>query len=146
MYTNNAYRNYVEDEVTEADPLRLVVLLYRGALDAVAAARLSLRNGDIAARSAQVSKAVAIVNELALKLDHGKGGDLSRNLAELYDYAARRLNEANFQQSDEPLAEVQQLLGTLVEAWQACESVRTPAAAPGATLAPEEYRPLSCTA
>jgi flagellar protein FliS len=143
FYNNHARQDYLENEVSLADPLQLVRMMYRGAIDAVAAARKSLAAGDIAARSRQITKATSILNELALGLDHNRGGEISRSLAELYDYMARRLNEANFKQIEEPLAEVSGLLTSLAEAWETCEAAarsveHLPAAA--------EYHPVSCMA
>src|SRR5262249_21649359 len=117
---NMGYQNSIDDEVLEASPCRLIELLYRGALDAVAAARRSLRSGDIAGRSRAINKAMAIVTELSLSLNHAAGGELSRNLAALYGYIEKLLIEANVKQTDAPLAEALGLLSTLVEGWVAC--------------------------
>jgi flagellar biosynthetic protein FliS len=56
--------------------------------------------------------------ELIRSLDHSQGGDLSRNLASLYTYMQKRLMEANSQQSDQQLQEVETLLNTLLDGWQ----------------------------
>ena len=71
---------YVENEILQADPIRLVQMLYRGALLATGKARVHLREGDIPARSRQITKASEIINELTLSLDHQRGGELARNL------------------------------------------------------------------
>jgi flagellar protein FliS len=143
MY-NNLAGNYVQDEVMDADPLRLVQLLYQGCVEALANASSCIERHDIAGRSAQITKATAILNELALGLDHTKGGEISRSLAELYDYMARRLNEANFRQEQEPIAEVQKLLATLLEAWETCHPRAQSFRKDHNTTA--EYHPISCTA
>ncbi len=116
----NRYQNYMEDEVLTAGPLRLIQLLYRGALDSITAARRCLKLGDIRGRSRAISKAMAVVTELSLSLDHTVGGDVSRNLAELYAYCQNLLIQANVKQFDPPLAEAERLLTTLLEAWQEC--------------------------
>lgn len=122
------YQTYLETEVLTADPVRLVQMLYRGALDAIDDARAYLKAGDIAARSRKITKALEILQELNAALDYEAGGELSRSLAALYDYSQRRLLEANLQQKDEPLAEVQHLLAELLDAWNACvpETVEVP--------------------
>lgn len=102
-----------------ADPLELICLLYQHALDMVHEARRHLASGDIAARSRAISRAIAAVSELDASLDHSAGGEISRNLAELYRYLRRRLTEANLRQHDAPLAEVAALLATLAEGWNA---------------------------
>ncbi|MFN7924310.1 MAG: flagellar export chaperone FliS [Bryobacteraceae bacterium] len=118
---NQFQQAYLEGEVLQADPLHLVRLLYRAAVDAVAKARVHIRAKEIAARSRQITRAMEILGELAQSLDLEGGGDLARRLLELYDYMGRRLQEANFQQADEPLAEVERLLVTLLDGWERCE-------------------------
>ena len=56
---SNGYQNYFDDEVLTANPLQLVQLLYRGALDSIVSARRYLRVGDIRARSRAISRAMA---------------------------------------------------------------------------------------
>lgn len=114
---------YLESQILSADPLELVRLLYRAAGDAVRRAGAHLAAGRIAERSREVCRAHAILTELALALDHTRGGTLSRSLAELYDYMQRRLLEANQRQKPEPLVEVAGLLATLLSSW---EQIRVP--------------------
>ena len=113
----NIQHKYLENEILQADPVKLVRILYRGAIDAVQAARMHLRNGAIRERSGQITKALEIIHELLRSLDHARGDNISRRLADLYVYMTGRLIEANVKQLDEPLAEVTLLLTTLLEAW-----------------------------
>lgn len=114
-------QKYLEAEILGAEPLALVSLLYRAAIEALGQARRHLRNGAIRDRSRQITKASEIINELMFSLDHQNGGSLSRDLAGLYGYMQARLVDANFHQADAPLAEVQQLLQTLLEGWGAIQ-------------------------
>jgi flagellar protein FliS len=116
----NAYEQYLESRVLNSDPIELVRLLYGGALQAIRDARRHLQAGDIASRTREVNRAAAIVTELTVSLDHEAGRELSRSLAELYDYVQRCLLQANFDQSDPPLADAAKVLETLLEGWQAC--------------------------
>lgn len=109
---------YLESEILGADSCRLVQLMYEKALEWLGRARLGLSRGDIEARSAAVTKVSEILNELALSVDHEAGGEISRNLVELYDYIQQLLQRANFEQSEPPLAEAQSLIRTLLEAWE----------------------------
>jgi flagellar protein FliS len=108
---------YLESQIQTADPLELVRLLYRAAGDAIRSARAHMAAGRIGERSRQISKAFAILTHLAETLDHARGGTLSNNLAQLYDYMQRRLLEANQSQKAEPLAEVGNLMATLLQGW-----------------------------
>lgn len=112
------YSEYLDSEILTAEPVKLVQLMYRGAIDAIAEARRALAAGDIPGRSRLISKASAILNELALSLDHSQDAELCRNLVELYDYMLRRLIEANTNQIEAPLVEVENLLSGLLTAWQ----------------------------
>ena len=109
---------YFESEVLNADPVKLVTLLYRGALEAVAAAQEALRAGNILERSKQIQKAWDIVNELRGSLDHEKGGAISRQLADLYAFIGQRLLDGNTTQASKPLSEASAVLTILAEAWQ----------------------------
>ena len=135
------YEHYLESEVMGADPVKLVYLLYRGALDSVGAARRYLAAGDIAQRSRQIQKAWDILQELVHSLDRRQAEKLSSQLAALYVYMQQRLIDANIQQADEPLAEVERLLAPLAEAWRSLQT----SAAPVAAAVHEVYQPVSCS-
>ena len=137
------YQSYFEEDLLEASPLKLVQLLYRGALDSIASARRYLHLRDIGSRSRAINKAMSIVTELARSLNVEQGGEMSHNLALLYGYVERLLIQANFEQRDEPLAEAERLLSTLAEAWAAnCENEPTAVNKPQARSA--DYEPVSC--
>lgn len=128
---------YREDEILNADPVKLVQMLYGGALEATGAARQHLASGSIRERSRQITKAWQILYELACSLDRQQGGEIGQSLAGLYAYMQGRLLEANVQQSDAPLAEVESLLTTLGDAWHGVK----PASAPESSA----YQPVNCT-
>jgi flagellar protein FliS len=108
---------YLESRILSADPVELVAILYEHAILYTGHARECLAKRDIPGRSAKIAKVIAIVGELDASLNHSAGGEISANLARLYSYMRQRLITANLQQQDEPLAEVERLLGTLAEAW-----------------------------
>ncbi|MGA7780474.1 MAG: flagellar export chaperone FliS [Paraburkholderia sp.] len=118
----NAYaRVGVETGVLGASPHRLIVMLYQGARQAIAQARMHLQqNGprSVAARGEAISKAIRIIESgLQSSLNIEAGGEVGERLHALYGYMARRLFEANVKQSEAMLVEVDGLLATLEEAW-----------------------------
>jgi flagellar secretion chaperone FliS len=125
---SNAHDAYLESRILSADPIELVNLLYQACTGAVREARHHLAQGEILARSRAITKAAEIMIELTTALDHERGGEISQRLGQLYDYMVRRLTEANFQQSDVPLAEVLGLLSTLAEAWDGLKPTEKPVA------------------
>jgi flagellar protein FliS len=137
---NNAHQNYLENEVLTAEPLKLVVLLYQGAIDAIAAARWNGEEGNRLARSKSIGKALKIIWELNRSLDMNRGGEISAQLAKLYAYIRGRLTEANRTLADPPLAEAERLLSTLLESWrQTLESAAPQRAAGPYADAVEDY-------
>src|SRR5579883_2798050 len=124
MYST-PYATSLETRILAATPLELVSILYDGALEAVQSARRHLAEGLIRERSQAVTKAVEILMELSTSLDHERGGELSARLGDLYGYMQRVLLDANFRQTDPGLAEVEGLLKTLREAWQAVNPATT---------------------
>ena len=138
----NGYQSYYDDDLLEASPLKLVQLLYRGALDSIASARRYLRLGDIRARSRAINKAMAIVTVLARSLNTEQGGELGRNLARLYDYVERLLIQANSEQREQPLEEAERLLSTLADAWATFET--EPAGVSEPPVRQSDYEPVGC--
>ncbi|NPT41985.1 flagellar export chaperone FliS [Paraburkholderia sp. 1N] len=115
----NAYaRVGVETGVMGASPHRLIVMLYQGARQAIAQARMHVQQGNVPARGEAIGKAIQIVESgLQLSLNLEVGGEIAERLDALYTYMSRRLLEANIKQSEAMLVEVDGLLATLEEAW-----------------------------
>lgn len=116
-------------KVQTADPHQLVLMLYDGALLAVATARAQASVGDRMAMSESIAKASAIVYEgLRGSLDTQVGGDIAKQLASLYDYIGVRLQFANLRGEQAVFDEISGLLNELRGAW--AEIARDPAVHP----------------
>lgn len=122
-----AYANVgLETGVTAASPHRLIVMLYDGAIEAVADARKHIANGAQGAKGAAVSRAVGIIEQgLRASLDTAKGADIASQLDALYDYMARRLTLASLRDDAGAMAEVGKLLADLRSAWQTIAASET---------------------
>lgn len=121
------YRNVaVETGLTDADPHRLIAMLYDGAIEAVLRARGALKARDIPGRGAAIGKAIGILEQglrPALNLDTG---ELAHNLNTLYAYMSQELLKANLHADDAKLAHVQSLLNTLREGWKGITGTAMP--------------------
>jgi flagellar secretion chaperone FliS len=117
----NAYvKTGVETGVPDADPHRLVLMLFEDALAAIAQARLKLSTGDVAGRGKAISKAISIIQDgLRTSLDMQKGGDLAQRLGALYEYVTIRLLDANLNARQEALDEAAHLISELHAGWAA---------------------------
>jgi flagellar protein FliS len=124
----NPYESYIENSVLTATPLELVAMLYRCAINSISQARKALAEGDVAGRVQPVNRAYDAVTELSLSLDHNSGGEVARQLSDLYTYISHKIILGHATQSDEAFAEAARLLSTLVESWD--ELARGAAAPP----------------
>jgi flagellar protein FliS len=121
QHAANAYSQVgVESSMADANPHKLILMLFDGAIRAVAKARLAMTKGEIASKCEAISKAIAIIQEgLQLSLDIKAGGELAENLNALYEYMIHRLVLANLKNQVETLDEVGKLLVDLKNAWSA---------------------------
>jgi len=124
MYGAQAYlKQYrstgLEGSVIDASPHRLISLLLAGARERVQTALIALSEGRIGPKGEAVSRACAIIDSLRGSLDHSAGGDVAGSLDALYDYATRRLVEANAANDPGGLTEVDGLLAEIQSAWLA---------------------------
>lgn len=120
----NAYRTMgVESIIESASPQRLVQMLFEGARTAVSAAALHLQRHDVAAKCEAISKAIAIIDGgLKASLDLNGGGELAKNLSDLYAYMTQRLLHANLKSDLVALNEVGKLLEQLGSAWETMDN------------------------
>lgn len=109
----------VTSSAMSASPHGLVLMLFDGAMLAVAAARVHMQLGQPADKSRAISKAVAIITDgLMASLDREAGGEIADHLMALYQYMIEKLTDANIQNRPQPLEEVGRLLGELHGAWK----------------------------
>ena len=109
----------VETSMHTIDQYQLVNLLLEGLLQAVATARGALTRGDVRVKCSSIAKAVRILEEgLMTSLDLEAGGEIAANLEAVYDYALRRLIQANAGNNDAMLQEVARLIETIAHAWK----------------------------
>ena len=117
----DAYATYRTQAAATASPAQLVLMLYDGALGQVDRARRALDDGHLDQAHDALTRSQGIVNHLATTLDHDRGGEIARNLAELYDFCSRTLLEANLAKRADGLGDVASVIRGLRDAWeQAC--------------------------
>ena len=120
MSATQAYQKVgIETGVSAASPHKLIVMLFEGALLAIANARMQMEQKRIPEKGASISRAIDIVNcGLKASLDKTGGVELAANLDALYDYMSRRLLEANLKNDLSALDEVSRLLREIKGAWE----------------------------
>lgn len=106
-----------QTSITDADPHKLIQLLYNGALERINMAKARMQAKDFEGKGRLISKAIEIIGGLRGFLDFEKGGDLAARLESIYDYMERTLFEANAQNNIAKLDEVADLLRSIKDGW-----------------------------
>jgi len=118
-YANQYRQTAVSSAVLDASPHQLVSLMLAGARERAQLAIACLERGDLPRKVKAIHEAATIIGGLDGSLDHNAGGDIASGLAALYDYAQRRLVDANVNNDAAPLAEIDSLLADIESAWNA---------------------------
>ncbi|MDQ6620899.1 MAG: flagellar export chaperone FliS [Pseudomonadota bacterium] len=140
MFKQRAAQAYakvgLETGVATGSPHSLILMLYDGALKAIAEARAHLVASRIAPKGEALSRAIGII-ETGLKgsLDVERGGAIGLQLRELYDYMNRRLLLASMRNDPAGLDEVAGLLRELRGAWSSIDAAPVQANAPAPVAA-----------
>ncbi len=103
--------------VTDADPHRLVLMLLEGALGKIAVVKGLMKRKETAKKGEIIGQAISIVGGLRSSLDLSAGGELAANLDNIYEYAERRLLQANLKNDVIILDEVSKLLHEIKTGW-----------------------------
>ena len=114
----NAYRKgNLKQDIANADPHKLTLMLLQGALDRIAYAKGATERKDYVAKAGYISKATAIIMHLRDTLDLEVGGEVAQNLFSLYEYMIERLNDAHIKNESAYLDEVSTLLTPIRDGW-----------------------------
>lgn len=110
------YESYKSNDIETASQIRLIVMLYDGALRFINIGRGALESKNFELANKNIIKAQNIVSELIVSLNFEAGG-LASDLYNLYIYIHRTLLEANIQKSKTLLEEASDLLINLKSGW-----------------------------
>lgn len=120
-----AHQSYKTANITTADRGKLVIMIYDHCIKWIRRAEEELKAGSLEKMAKAVQRAQAGITELMCALDMEKGGDISKNLFNLYDFYGKHLTKAIKDRSAQALADVLAMMSSLREAWAvAVENVR----------------------
>jgi flagellar secretion chaperone FliS len=121
----NAYQKYKQTAVQSASREKILLMLYEGAIRFMRQALQAIEKKDIAGRGMNIGRAFDIVNELNNTLNHEVGGDISKNLEQLYMFVTEQLTKANATGDAKPLSDALGVMETLHSGWvQAIEKLK----------------------
>lgn len=114
----NAYQKYKTTSIQSASKEKLLLMLYEGAIRFTKLGIQAAEEKRIADRGMNIGRAYDIVMELNNTLDHKVGGEVAKNLEQLYMYITEQYTKANLSGDPAPLRDVLKILETLYDGWK----------------------------
>ncbi len=128
----NAYEKYKNTSIQSASREKILLMLYEGSIRFIKQAMIAVDKKDIAGRGINTGRAFDIVSELSNTLNFELGGDLAKNLEQLYMFVNEQLTKANIQNDKKPLEDALKVMETLYSGWvEAVEKLKREEAAKG---------------
>jgi len=123
MSLTNPYQSYQQNSVMTASPQELTLMLYNGCLKFIRLAKKAMVEKKFEEKNTNIIKAQKIVQELHITLNTDI--EISKSMAQLYEYINHRLIEANMKNDLEILEEVEGYVIEFRDTWkQAMELVK----------------------
>ncbi len=116
-----AKESYEVSAVSTASPLKLILMLYDGSIKFLKMAKLLYEEGRAEKAHQMIVRTEKILLELMASLNLKQGGEIARNLFELYQFMLRECAEINEENCSEKIDGLLRLLSGLQEAWMEVE-------------------------
>jgi len=139
------FQTYRRTDVVTADPKKLVIMCYEGALHSLKTARVKYAAKEYEAKANAIQNALDILNELGVALDFEKGGGIARNLKSLYSFWITNIIKGDQHRDlsvlDQVATMIEEIKSALEEAYFGSEgSRRCPSPSPNPFPIPQEER------
>ncbi len=115
---NDIYSTYRKNDISTSSPLKMVLMLYDGAITFLKKAVEFAEQGDIKNKNIYANKARDIIVEFNNSLNIQQGGEIAAKLRSLYFFMDRHLMISNWNNDIQGLNDVIDLLSNLREGWQ----------------------------
>ncbi len=117
---------YLQNMVENANPIRLVIMLYDKAIACVEEAVDAIGRGledteNVKVKAESLTRAMDILIVLRASLDSERGQEIAKNLDEIYDVLINEIVSANMRNDVESLIKIKEILEELREAWEEAE-------------------------
>jgi flagellar protein FliS len=115
--SKNPYQKYKQTSIQSASREKLLLMLYEGAIKFMKLALSAMEQKKLADKGINIGRAYDIILELNNTLDHKVGGDISKNLEQLYMFITEQLTQANIKNDIQHLKNALKVTETLYEGW-----------------------------
>lgn len=114
----NPYNKYKQTSILSASKEQILLMLYEAAIKFTKLAIIAIEEKRVADKGTNILRALDIVIELQATLDHKVGGELAKQLEQLYVFMIEQYTKANLKGEVEPLKANLKVLENLYEGWK----------------------------
>lgn len=114
----NPYNKYKQTSILSASKEQILLMLYEAAIKFTKLAIIATEEKRVADKGTNILRALDIVIELQATLDHKVGGELAKQLEQLYVFMIEQYTKANLKGEVEPLKANLKVLENLYEGWK----------------------------
>ncbi|HSZ18204.1 MAG TPA: flagellar export chaperone FliS [Candidatus Acidoferrum sp.] len=114
---NDPSLSYQHAAARGASPVGEIVALYDTILRDFGRALVALQAGDIEARVFELNHAIVVIGYLQYVLDHERGAEPAKHLAQFYSLTRQMIVQANIRATPEPIQELIELYSGVRQAW-----------------------------
>lgn len=114
---SKAYKKYQQTAILSASKEQVLLMLYEGAIRFTKMAIQAAEENNIPERGKNIMRAYDIILEFQASLNHNVGGDLPKQLEQLYVYLLEQYTKANLSGDVNALKSCIKVLENLYEGW-----------------------------
>jgi flagellar protein FliS len=92
-------------------------MLMGGAIERLIQAKAAMEQGNIPVKGERIGKALDIIIALRSCLSMDDGGDIAKNLDQLYEFMIGQITEANHENNPQPIDDVIEIIREIKSAW-----------------------------
>lgn len=107
----------VDSQLSAASPHKIVQMLMAGAIERLIQGKAAMQQGNIPVKGERLGKALDIIISLRGCLSMDDGGDVAKNLDQLYEFMITQITTANHKNEPQPLDDVIDILREIKSAW-----------------------------
>ncbi|KEY91535.1 flagellar protein [Candidatus Photodesmus blepharus] len=107
----------IDSQLTLASPHKVVQMLMAGSIERLIQGKTAMQQGNISVKGECLGKALDIIISLRSCLSMDDGGDVAKNLDQLYEFMITQISTANNKNTPKPIDDVIEIIREIKSAW-----------------------------
>ncbi|MEZ8195218.1 MULTISPECIES: flagellar export chaperone FliS [Vibrio] len=107
----------VDSQLSAASPHKVIQMLMGGAIERLIQGKAAMQAGNIPVKGERLGKALDIIISLRSCLSISDGGEIAKNLDQLYEFMITQISTANHKNDPQPIDDVIEIIREIKSAW-----------------------------